>query len=72
MILLKVASTHTEGQSWKKLHAAHAVRADIFVRIEDILVQKSRTYVKIANMCADSGLIWGKFWEMRNKIIIWG
>ena len=24
-------------QSWKKLHVAHAVRADIFFRIEDIL-----------------------------------
>jgi hypothetical protein len=30
-------------QSWKKLHAAHAVRADI-------LVQKSLTYVGIADL----------------------
>jgi hypothetical protein len=40
-------------QSWKKLHAAHAVRADIFFRIEDILVQKSRTYIAIADFCGD-------------------
>jgi hypothetical protein len=41
------------SQSWKKLHAAHAVRADIFFRIEDILVQKSRTCVAIADLCGD-------------------
>jgi hypothetical protein len=35
------------NQSWKKLHAAHAVRADMYFRIEDILVQKSCTYVAI-------------------------
>jgi hypothetical protein len=41
------------NQSWKKMHAAHAVRADIFFRIEDILVQKSRTCVAIAVLCGD-------------------
>jgi hypothetical protein len=40
-------------QSWKKLHAAHAVRVDIFSQIEDILVQKSRTYVAIADLSGD-------------------
>jgi hypothetical protein len=40
-------------QSWKKLHAAHTVRADIFFRIEDILVQKSRTYASIADLYGD-------------------
>ena len=48
-------------QSWKKLHAAHAVRADIFVSIEDILVQKSRTYVMIADLCIDFDLFLGKY-----------
>jgi hypothetical protein len=43
-------------QSWIKLHAAHAVRADICDRIEDILVQKSRTYVAIADVCGDFDL----------------
>ena len=43
-------------QSWKKLHAAHAVRADIFVRIEDILVQKPRTNVVIAELYGDFDL----------------
>ena len=43
-------------QSWKRLHAAHAVRADISFRIEDILVQKSRTYVAIADLCGDFNL----------------
>jgi hypothetical protein len=43
----------TAHQSWKKLHAAHTVRADIFLRIEDILVQKSRKYVAIADLCGD-------------------
>jgi hypothetical protein len=41
------------NQSWKKLHA---VRADICFRIEDILVQKSRTYVAIADLCDDYDL----------------
>ena len=40
-------------QSWKKLHAAHAVRADIFSEIEDILVEKSRTYVAIEDLSGD-------------------
>ena len=41
------------AQTWKKLHAAHAVRADIFFRIEDILVYKSRTFVRIADFSGD-------------------
>jgi hypothetical protein len=40
-------------QSWKKLHAAHTVRADIFFRIEDILAQKSRECVAIADFWGD-------------------
>ena len=43
-------------QSWKKLHAAHALRADIFDRIEDILVQRSHTYVAIADLWGDFNL----------------
>jgi hypothetical protein len=43
-------------QSWKKLHAAHAVRANIFSEIEGILVQKLRTYVAIADLCDDFDL----------------
>ena len=43
----------TFNQSWKKLHAAHAVRVDIFFRIEETLIQKSRTYVAIADFCGD-------------------
>ena len=39
-----------EIQSWKKLHA---VRVDIFSRIEDIFVQKSRTYIAILDLCID-------------------
>jgi hypothetical protein len=42
-----------QEQSWKKLHAAHTVRADIYFRIEDILVQKSRTYFAVADLCGD-------------------
>ena len=38
-------------QSWKKLQTVHAARVDIFSRIEDILVQKSRTYVLILDLC---------------------
>jgi hypothetical protein len=41
------------GQSWKKLHAAHAARADIYHQIEDILVQTSHTFVAIADLCCD-------------------
>jgi hypothetical protein len=49
------------GQSWKKLHAAHAVRADIYFRIEDILVQKSRTYVAIEDLCGDFEFVLGEY-----------
>jgi hypothetical protein len=45
------------SQIWKKLQTAHAVRADIFFfRIEDILSQKSRTYVVIVYLCNDEFL----------------
>jgi hypothetical protein len=52
--------THSVGQpseSWKKLHVAHKARADIYIQIEDILVQKSRTFVAIADLCCDFYLI---------------
>jgi hypothetical protein len=42
-----------EGQSWKEVHAAHVVRADIFIKLEDILVQKSWTNVAIADSCGN-------------------
>jgi hypothetical protein len=38
------------SQSWKKLHALHAARADISFRIEDILVWKPRTNVAISDL----------------------
>jgi hypothetical protein len=44
-------------QSWKKLHTAHVVRADIFLRLEDILVQKSHTYLAITDLCGDFDLV---------------
>jgi hypothetical protein len=47
-------------QSWKKLHAAHAVRADIFSELR-FLVQKSRTYVAIADLYRGFDLFCGEY-----------
>jgi hypothetical protein len=60
------------SESWKKLRAAHGVRADISFRIEDILVQKSRTYVAIEDLCGAFDLFWGEYWGMRIKSIFKG
>ena len=48
------------------------MRADIFFSIQDILVQKSPTYVAIADLCGDFDLFWGEYWGIRIKIHIWG
>ena len=37
----------TITKSWKKLHTVHVARVNIFSRIEDIFVHKSRKYVAI-------------------------
>jgi hypothetical protein len=47
-----------------------------FLRIEDILVQKSHTYVAITDFCCNFDLFWSEYSylrvEMRRNSLIWG